>query len=234
MLFRSCDNVRTEEFDVFTNSGPSAAFRAPGHPQGAFALEVMMEELAGKLGMDSLEFRMKNDPSEVRRHEFALGAERIGWKTRDERRATGDPAVRRGIGMAAALWYNTGGTGPKPTVTSHRDGSADVEQGVQDLGTGARTMVGIVAAEELGLPLSKVTVRIGSTNLPYGPGSGGSTTTPSSAPSVRAAAWQAKLKVAEALAQSWSVPPGDVVVETGRFSVRGDASRSLAWKEACA
>jgi xanthine dehydrogenase YagR molybdenum-binding subunit len=230
----ACDNVRTEEYDVFTNSGPSTAFRAPGHPQGVFALEVMMEELAGKLGMDSLELRMKNDPSEIRRHEFTLGAERIGWKTRDARRVTADPAVRRGIGMAAALWYNTGGTGPRTTVTIQRDGSADVEQGVQDLGTGARTMVGIVAAEELGLPLSKVNVRIGSTALPYGPGSGGSTTTPSSAPSVRAAAWQAKQKVAEALAKAWKVAPADVIIEAGRFAVKGDASRSLGWKEACA
>jgi xanthine dehydrogenase YagR molybdenum-binding subunit len=230
----ACDNVRTEEFDVFTNSGPSTAFRAPGHPQGVFALEAFMEELAGKLGMDSLELRMKNDPSEIRRHEFTLGAERIGWKTRDARRATDDPAVRRGIGMAAALWYNTGGTGPKTTVTIHRDGSADVEQGVQDLGTGARTMVGIVAAEELGLPIAKVNVRIGSTALPYGPGSGGSTTTPSSAPSVRAAAWQAKQKLAEEVAKGWNVPAASVVIESGRVGVKGDSGKSLGWKEACA
>ena len=49
---------------------PSAAVRAPGHPQGSFALEATMDELAAKLGMDPLEFRMKNDPSEIRREEF--------------------------------------------------------------------------------------------------------------------------------------------------------------------
>jgi xanthine dehydrogenase YagR molybdenum-binding subunit len=227
----ACDNVKTEEFDVFTNAGPSAAMRAPGHPQGAFALEATMDELAAKIGMDPLEFRMKNDPSEVRREEFRIGAERIGWATRDARRQTKDPAILRGIGMGAAVWYNTGGTGPKATVTLHPDGSAEVVHGLQDLGTGSRTMVGIVAAEELGLPLERVSVRIGDTHLPYGPGSGGSTTTPSSAPVIRAAAYQAVRRVAELLAKEWGADPQEVAFSAGTFSAKG---KSLAWKDACA
>jgi CO/xanthine dehydrogenase Mo-binding subunit len=230
----ACDNVKTEEFDVFTNAGPSAAMRAPGHPQGAFALEAMMDELAARLGIDPLELRMKNDPSEIRREEFSIGAERIGWASRDARRQTSDPTVRRGFGMAAALWYNTGGTGPKATVTIHRDGSAEVVQGVQDLGTGSRTMVGIVAAEELGLPLERVSVRIGDSRMPYGPGSGGSTTTPSSAPAIRAAAAHAKQKMAERLAGAWSVPASQVEFGPGMVFVRGDAGKKLSWQEACA
>ncbi|HYB53634.1 MAG TPA: molybdopterin cofactor-binding domain-containing protein, partial [Thermoanaerobaculia bacterium] len=63
----ACDNIKTEEYDVFTNAGPSTAMRAPGHPQGAFVLESAMDELAARIGMDPLEFRMKNDPSEIRR-----------------------------------------------------------------------------------------------------------------------------------------------------------------------
>lgn len=232
----ACDNVRTEEFDVFTNAGPSAAFRAPGHPQGAFALEATMDELAHKIGMDPLEFRMKNDPSEIRREEFRIGAAKIGWKDRDARRGSSkDPAIRRGVGVGAAVWYNTGGTGPKATVTIHRDGSAEVVHGVQDLGTGARTMVGIVAAEELGLPLDRIAVKIGDTRMPYGPGSGGSTTTPSSAPAIRAAAWQAKKKVAEHVAAAWGVPPESVLAADGVFTARGDASNSkkMSWNDAC-
>ena len=230
----ACDNVKTEEFDVFTNAGPSAAFRAPGHPQGSFALEATMDELAARIGMDPLEFRMKNDPSEVRREEFRIGAEKIGWATRDSRRkSSDDPAIRRGVGMGAAIWYNTGGTGPKATVTIHRDGSAEVVHGVQDLGTGARTMVGIVAAEELGLPLEKVAVRIGDTRMPYGPGSGGSTTTPSTAPTIRAAAWQAKKKVAAAVAAAWGVPEEGVVTTPAGFARKGDDGKRISWKEAC-
>src|SRR5207249_9298069 len=65
-----------------------------------FALEATMDELAARLGMDPLEFRLKNDPSEVRREEFSIGAEKIGWKTRDTRRTTRNLAVLRGVGMA--------------------------------------------------------------------------------------------------------------------------------------
>ncbi|MGH9365236.1 MAG: xanthine dehydrogenase family protein molybdopterin-binding subunit [Thermoanaerobaculia bacterium] len=231
----ACENVKTEEYDVFTNAGPSAAMRAPGHPQGSFALEATMDELASKLGIDPLELRLKNDPSEVRREEFRIGAERIGWKERDRRRTEGPhPAIRRGVGMGAAVWYNTGGTGPKVTVTIHRDGSAELSHGVQDLGTGSRTMVGIVAAEELHLPLEKVAVRIGDTRMPYGPASGGSTTTPSSAPAVRAAASQAREKLAAILAKGWGVSTGQVQFSEGVFSVRGEPGKRLLWKQACA
>jgi xanthine dehydrogenase YagR molybdenum-binding subunit len=230
----ACENVKTEEYDVFTNAGPSCAMRAPGHPQGVFALEATMEELAAKIGMDPLEFRMKNDPSEVRREEFRIGAERIGWKSRDERRKTKDPAILRGVGMAASLWYNTGGTGPKATVTIHRDGSVELVHGVQDLGTGSRTMIGIVAAEELGLPLEKISVRIGDTRMPYGPGSGGSTTTPSSAPAVRRAAYQARLGLARVVAQHWKVPAESVEFAEGGFRAASDSARRLSWTDACA
>ena len=149
----ACDNLKIDEYDVFTNAGPSTAMRAPGHPQGAFALEATMDELAGRRsGMDPLEFRMKNDPSAVRREEFRIGAETDRLEEPRRRAATtSDPSIRRGIGVGAAVWYNTGGTGPQATVTIHRDGSAEIVHGLQDLGTGSRTMVAIVGAEELGL-----------------------------------------------------------------------------------
>lgn len=229
----ACPNLKVEEYDVFTNAGPSAAMRAPGHPQGAFALEATMDELAAKLGMDPLELRMKNDPSEVRREEFRIGAEKIGWKTRDARRQTKDPAIRRGVGVGAAVWYNTGNTGPRATVTINRDGSAEVEHGVQDLGTGARTMVAIVAAEELRLPLDRVAVRIGDTRMPFGPASGGSKTTPCSAPTIRRAAYQAKRGLAAAVAKEWKVPVDAVTVDAGAVSAAGDSPKRIPWNEAC-
>jgi xanthine dehydrogenase YagR molybdenum-binding subunit len=230
----ACENVKTEEYDVFTNAGPSAAFRAPGHPQGSFALEATMDELAARLGIDPLEFRIANDPSEVRREEFRIGAERIGWKERDGRRQTSDPAIRRGVGVGAAVWYNTGRPGASATVTIHRDGSAEVDHGTQDLGTGSRTMVAIVAAEELELPLERISVRVGDTRLPVGPQSGGSRTTPTSAPTVRAAAWQARQKLAERVAAEWKTPPEAVVWSEGTFTSKADTGKRLAWKQACA
>ena len=230
----ACDNLKVDEYDVFTNAGPSTAMRAPGHPQGAFALEATMDELAKAIGMDPLEFRMKNDPSAVRREEFRIGAEKIGWKGRDERRQTSDPSIRRGVGVGAAVWYNTGGTGPRATVKIHRDGSAEIEHGLQDLGTGSRTMVAIVGAEELGLPLDKVSVAVGDTKLPYGPGSGGSTTTPSSAPAIRRAAWQAKRELAKAIARTWNVSADSVTVAGGFVSAPGNPAHKISFAEACA
>ncbi len=230
----ACPNVKVEEYDVFTNAGPATAFRAPGHPQGAFALEATMDELALKLGMDPLELRLKNDPSEVRREEFRIGAERIGWKARGDRRQTDSPDIRRGVGVGAAVWYNTGDTGPRATVTINRDGSAEVEHGLQDLGTGSRTMVAIVAAEELGLPLEKVSVRIGDTRMPYGPASGGSTTTPSSAPTVRRAAFEAMRRLRAIIAREWKLEPDRIRIADGYVFVPGDPGHRLSWQEACA
>ncbi|HTY43535.1 MAG TPA: xanthine dehydrogenase family protein molybdopterin-binding subunit [Thermoanaerobaculia bacterium] len=229
----ACENLKVDEYDVFTNAGPSTAMRAPGHPQGAFALEAAMDELAHAIGMDPLEFRLKNDPSAVRREQFRQGAEKIGWKTRDARRQTSDPEIVRGVGVGAAVWYNTGDPGPRATVTIHKDGSAEVEHGAQDLGTGSRTMIAIVAAEELGLPLEKVSVSIGDSRLPYAPDSGGSTMTPSSAPTIRRAAYQARLSLGRAIAREWKVPENSVKIEKGRVFVPGDPKRDLAWADAC-
>ena len=229
----ACENLKVDEYDVFTNAGPGTAMRAPGHPQGVFALEATMDELAKAIGMDPLEFRLKNDPSAVRREQFRIGAEKIGWKDRDARRKTADPEILRGVGFGAAVWYNTGGTGPRATVTIHKDGSAEVEHGVQDLGTGSRTMIAMVAAEELGLPLEKVSVSIGDSRLPYAPDSGGSTTTPSSAPTIRRAAWQAKQALAKAVAKEWKVPAASVKVEKGRVFAAGDAGHDATWEAAC-
>ena len=229
----ACENLKVEEYDVFTNAGPGTAMRAPGHPQGVFALEATMDELAKAIGMDPLEFRLKNDPSAVRREQFRVGAEKIGWKDRDARRTTPDLSILRGVGVGAAVWYNTGGTGPRATVTIHKDGSAELEHGVQDIGTGSRTMIAMVAAEELGLPLDRVSVSIGDSRLPFAPDSGGSTTTPSSAPAIRRAAWQAKQELARALAKEWKVPAEKVKVAGGRVLVPGDPAHDLPWAEAC-
>jgi xanthine dehydrogenase YagR molybdenum-binding subunit len=229
----ACENLKVDEYDVFTNAGPSTAMRAPGHPQGAFALEAAMDELALAIGMDPLEFRLKNDPSAVRREQFRVGAEKIGWKDRDARRKTKDPWIFRGVGVGAAVWYNTGDAGPRATIRIHRDGSTEVEHGGQDLGTGAKTMIAIVAAEELGVPLETVSVTIGDTRLPFGPDSGGSAMTPSSAPTIRRAAYQAKLGLAKAIAREWKVAPESVTVARGRVSAPGDPKRDLTWVEAC-
>ncbi len=203
-LYGACPAVYTEEFDVFTHTGPLAAFRAPGHPQGAFALEQAMDELAEKLRLDPLVLRDRNDLHPARKLERQRGAELFGWSRRQP--AGGLPAegalghIRRGLGMAQGCWYYFWSDDSNAEVRIHRDGTAEVLAGVQDIGTGVRTPLAQVVAEELGLSLEQVKVSVGDTRLPVGPGSGGSVTTGSITPPARDAAYQARLALAREIA----------------------------------
>lgn len=228
-------NVRTRHFDISTNIGASAALRAPGHPQASFIMESAMDDLAHKLGIDPLEFRMKNDPNPVRQAEYRIGAERIGWHRRNRIAGAGSGVVRRGIGMASAVWGGGGGAGSRPTVRIGSDGSVGVRLGTQDLGTGTRTYVAAIVAEELGLDIKQVRALIGDTDYGYSGASGGSTTTASVAPAVKMAAMGAKERLLAAVSQHLQVNPADLMLADGKvFTRNGSAGKSLTWKQACA
>jgi len=106
-----------------------------------------------------------------------------------------------------------------------------VENGVQEIGGGVRTAVGLVTAEELGLPLEAVTVHIGNSKYPYGPASGGSTTTTSLIPAVRSAAYHAARKLAEVAAPLLGAKAEDVKLEGGAFLANG---KRADWAKVCA
>lgn len=228
-----CPNVLTEESDVFTHAGPAAAFRAPGHPQGAFALEQSMDMLAERLGMDPLVLRDRNDKNEARREERRVGKQKINWAKRHAPGADKGP-VKRGLGAAQSVWYRIINLDSAVEVRIDRDGSVEVLSAVQDIGTGIRTVLGQVVAEELGLGIESVIVRVGDTNFPIGPQSGGSMTTGSISPSARNAAWMVKKQLFERAAHSMGVNPGDLDLAGGRLIVKGDPARSLSFKEAAA
>jgi xanthine dehydrogenase YagR molybdenum-binding subunit len=228
--------VKAAESDVFTHLGPGCAMRAPGHPQGCFAVETALEELAGRLAMDPLALRLKNDPSEVRRAEWEIGAKQFGWSRRAEitganeaAAASGNP-LRRGLGCAASLWYTFVAPGSQVIVRVHRDGSVEVENGVQEIGGGVRTAIAMVVAEELGLPVEKLNVKIGDSRFPFGPASGGSVTTGSLIPAVRAAAVHARQKLAEVAGKLLGVPAGSVALADAAFSANG---KSIDFKKVC-
>ncbi len=170
---------------VAVNAGSSRAFRAPGNPPASYGMESAMDDLAVKLGMDPLEFRLKNDPSEIRRNEYQVGAEKFGWKQKYQKPGSSPGVIKTGIGCAGANWG--GGRGNKGTqgeAQINPDGSIEVRLGVQDIGTGTKTVIAVVAAEILGLRPDQITVKVGDTNYPPGPGSGGSNTCPSVSPTV--------------------------------------------------
>ena len=229
-------NRRRRHRDVYTTAGPARAFRAPGHPQGCFATEMLMDELADKVRMDPVEFRIKNLPAEAPnamwRRYFAIGAEKFGW---NRRHATGDSAtgpIRRGMGCAANRWGG-GGRGTKAHVEILPDGGIVVRCGTQDIGTGTRTIVGMVAAETLGVPLDAVKVEIGDSLYPFSGGSGGSTTAAAVTPAIRVTAGKAFDALAARVAPALGAEPAALVARDGRVHVKDNPQKGLTWKEAC-
>jgi xanthine dehydrogenase YagR molybdenum-binding subunit len=230
------ENRRRRHKDVFTNAGPARAMRAPGHPQGCFHTEMLMDELADALKMDPLEFRMKNLPPEAPnamwRKYFPIAAEMFGWS---KRHPTGDPTpgpIKRGVGCAANQWGG-GGRGTKAHCEITSDGSVVVRCGTQDIGVGTKTTVTMIAAETLGVPIDVVKAEIGDTNYPFSGGSGGSTTAPSVSPAIRVTAGKALDALKARVAPGLGVDPAALVAVNGRIQSKDDPSKGLTWKEAC-
>ena len=233
---------------VRTNTDTYRAFRAPGYVEGAFALEGALDALAAELGIDPLDLRLRNYAEESPsrnipyttkglRRAYEMGAERIGWADRHERRRTDGP-WRKGWGMASQLWGGGGGPPAKAIVKLLPDGTAEVQVGVQDLGTGTKTILTQVAAEELGLPLESVQVVVGDTRAtPFGPGSGGSVTLASTTPAVRSAARDAMRQVVGLAAQMLGLPEAqedDFDTAEGAIVYRADPERRVTFREVAA
>lgn len=227
----SLPNLEMEQATVATFTGRARAFRAPGHPQGMFALEGIVDALAVAAGIDPLEFRLRNDPHPLRQVQWRLGAERIEWE-RKRREYPGSGTVRRGVGCAAGVWYQKGRGDYVVNLQIRKDGSVAVTNAVQDIGTGTRTVLAVLVAEELGIAPERVTVTIGDTRYPPGPSSGGSTTAPSIGPAAREAGWHAQRRLAALLAEDWGCTPDDVRLDGTRYVGPGD--KAATFDQACA
>ena len=198
-LYR-CENVRTRSREVRTNTGPAVAFRAPGYVESTFVLESLMDELAGRIGIDPIELRRLNHVGHNQQQEiewshpdailrsFDRVAEVSEWSSPvDSDRGDG---VVRGRGFAAHDWVAATAMPPgHATVQFNLDGSVHVGTSAQDIGTGTRTVLSQVVAEELGVDVGSIRLSLGDTSTgPPAPTSAGSTTVPTMAPAVRAAA----------------------------------------------
>jgi len=216
--------------DVQFNAGGPRAFRAPGHPQGAFVEELMLDEIATICGVDPLELRLTLNGDADRDAMMRHGAEIFGWKNRPK---TGSQAsiVRRGFGMGTAAWFYRPARADCEVVIT-RDGSVEARTGTQDIGTGQRTSMGVVTAYGVGVPLAAVTVRIGRSTLPIGPGSGGSVTSPSTAPAMYAAALDARKQFLEKIAGVSGVSGAELSITEG--AVMKSGARFMTWADACA
>ncbi|MGB9108101.1 MAG: molybdopterin cofactor-binding domain-containing protein, partial [Telluria sp.] len=226
--------IHTEENDVFINAGPASAMRAPGHPQGAFALEQTMDDLAVRLAMDPLDLRERADNHPVRRVERQIVCESDLWKSRNPAAGADSGPVKRGVGFAQSVWYRMVAMSSSAEVRVHRDGSLEVISAVQDIGSGIRTVMAQILAEQFGVPPAQIAVRVGDTNFPEGPASGGSMTTLSLTPAVRDAAWQASQKFLADIAPSLGAPPHDLVLVDGEVRSRSGKFEPLAFRRAAA
>jgi xanthine dehydrogenase YagR molybdenum-binding subunit len=230
-------NVATEHYDVFTDAGPCAAFRAPGQVQGIFALEQALDEMAHAIGMDPLALREKidtndTDDARARKVERRIGAERAGWSQRRPPGADAGP-IKRGIGMAQSQWvYIVHGGTTTCEVRIRGDGSVIALCGAQDIGTGTRTVMAQTVAEELGLQVEDIDTRIGDSRYPPGPASGGSRVTGSITPAARNAAHLAARDLAARVAPSLGAKPDDIVFQDGRIFVRGRRDSGATFAEA--
>jgi len=227
-------NRRRVHKDVYINAGQQRAMRAPGHPQGCFITEVLMDELADRVRMDPVQFRLKNLPDEAPnamwKSYFPMAAEMIGWS---RRHPTGDPSpgpIKRGLGCAANRWGGAG-RGTRAHCEINPDGTVIMRTGTQDIGTGTRTIVAMVTAETLGIPMDLVTPQIGDSNYPFSGGSGGSTTCASVSPAIRVTAGKARDALFARIAPQLGAAPEALSAGNGRISAQG--GKSVAWKDAC-
>jgi xanthine dehydrogenase YagR molybdenum-binding subunit len=230
-------NRRREHKDVFTNTAQQRPMRAPGHPQGSFNTEILMDELADKVNMDPVEFRIKNLPPQAPNAMWGAylreGAAEFGWSNRH---ATGDKTpgpLKTGMGVSINTWGG-GGRGPAPAHCEiASDGGVVVRIGTQDLGTGTRTLVAVIAADSLGLQPSQIRPEIGDTLYGVSPLSGGSTTAASISPGIRVATIKALDALKEKVAPSMGLNAASLVATGGRIQVKDDPSKGMSWADAC-
>lgn len=175
------ENVRIEGFDVIVNRPKVAAYRAPGAPQSMYAGESVLDEIAEKIGMDPLDFRLKNAADEGTQSTYGPQFQAIGLKQCIER-AKEHPNYHaplgedEGRGIAVGFWFN-GGNQSSAEVHVTDDGHVLIQEGSPDIG-GSRASMALMAAETLGVPYDHIRVNVGDTDSTgYCATTGGSRTT---------------------------------------------------------
>jgi putative selenate reductase molybdopterin-binding subunit len=256
-LYR-CPNVRYEARAVYTNLAVAGAFRGYGCPQGFFALESHVDEVAASLGEDPLEFRRRNHVQEGDDQPIAevlgegkegfkqiirscglpqaiqLGAKAIGWKDRAKKKKVGNGPVRRGVGMAIVCQASgiPGVDMGAASIKMNEDGSFNLLMGATDIGTGSDTMFCQVAAESLGVSVEKIIPYSSDTDMtPFDPGAYASSTTYISGRAVEKAARLVLQQITEVGAKMLEMKPEDAVVHGGK--VCAPDGRYVTYEQVC-
>ncbi len=213
------EHVKTVAYDVVTNRPKQAAYRAPGAPMAAFAVESVIDELASKIGMDPIELRLKNAVENGSQSSYGPKFGPVGLvetlvAAREHEHYTAPLGANQGRGIASGFWFNFGGQ-TCVSLNINADGSVALAVGTPDIG-GSRASMGQMAAEELGIGYDKVRTIVADTaSLGYNDISEGSRVTFSTGLATIQAARDAIGKLCGRAAQTWGISPDAVVWEDG-------------------
>lgn len=225
------ENVRTVGFDVIVNRPKSAAYRAPSAPMAAFAVESAIDEVAAKIGMDPLEFRIRNAAREGTRSSYGPVYGPIGIgptleAVKNHPHMQAPLGKNQGRGVACGFWFNFGGQ-TCIDLNIGTDGTVTVAVGTVDVG-GSRASLSLVAAEELGIPYENVKAVVADTaTLGYNDTTEGSRGTFSSSMAIIRAARNAIGVLRQRAAEMWDIPVEDVVWENGSAKATGTGHGNL-------
>ena len=232
-------NRKQTHHSIVINKATARAWRAPNHPQACFLTMGALEDLAAELKMDPLDLFLKNvsitgPRADTYAEELEVGAALMDWRRNWHPRGdSGRGPVKRGLGLGLHTW---GGRAHQSNceVVIFPDGNVEARLGSQDLGTGTITVVAMILAETLDLPLDAVSVKIGDSRFPASGGSGGSTTVGGVTSSTRRAAVNALEQLLERVAPSLDASADQLEAVDGRVQVKGNPARSLSWRQAAA
>ena len=209
-------NVKTVGYDILVNRPKVAAYRAPSAPMAAFAVESTINEVAAEIGMDPVDFRIKNAAKEGTKSSYGptygpigIGPTLAAVKKHPHMRAR--LGKNQGRGMACGFWFNFGGE-TCTDLNIGTDGTVTLTVGTVDVG-GARASLSLIAAEELGIPYESVNCNITDTgSLGHNDMTDGSRGTFSSGMSTIFAAREAIEELCQRAADTWEIPVKDVVL----------------------
>ena len=233
------ENFQVDGYDVVTNTQKMQSYRAPGQPPATFAVESVIDELAEKLGMDPMEFRLRNAVQEGERMPNGVLYPRIAcmeileaMKTHPHYNATLDgPNQGRGVSVAARAIGGEGATPHVATISVNANGTITLMTGSNDL-SGTRTTVAMQAAEVLGLEATDVVSTVGDTDSAGWSGvANGSKITYSTGLAAIAAAEEVKLQMSARAALVWEVQPEDVEFKNGTFVCTKNQADRMSFKE---
>ncbi|MEM1277301.1 MAG: xanthine dehydrogenase family protein molybdopterin-binding subunit [Pseudomonadota bacterium] len=219
------ENVSSIGYDVICNRPKQAAYRAPGSPMAAFAVESVIDMMCQELGLDPVEVRLKNASREGTKASYGPRWPRIGLvetleAAKNHPQYSAPLGPNQGRGVACGFWFNHGGE-TSVSLALSQDGTVALSVGTPDIG-GSRASMCLMAAEELGIPYEKIrTTVVDTASLGYNDVSHGSRVTYASGLATIKAARDAKQKLCGRAAKIWGIPDEAVIWEDGMAKPAG-------------